>query len=342
MKILYALQGTGNGHIARARDLVPRFAEHATVDVLIAGVNSTLGLGFPVKYNRYGLAMVYNDQGSVSYWKSLFKNRIFQFLKDVVTLPVQDYDLVIIDFEAITSYACKLRGVKALQLSHQAAYWSPKSPRPSIKVLHWEWVLRFMSPAKHALGFHFQPYDKFILPPIIRQEVRQLNPQDKGFYCVYLPSYSGDQLQEFLQRFESERFLIFSSTFPERPVPSNLQFFKPSVSEFLNALENCTGLICGAGFEAPAEALFLGKKLLAIPIEGQYEQVCNGEALKRMGALVLPKLEPSYESEIQSLFDTEAQARVDFPDFADALVLGIVNNVLKEREYDDISSLQVW
>ena len=52
---------------------------------------------------------------------------------------------------------------------------------------------------------------------------------------------------------------------------------------FLNELAKCEGLLCSAGFEAPAEALYLGKKLFVIPIKGQYEQDCNAAALKRLG-----------------------------------------------------------
>ena len=72
IKILYAFQGTGNGHVARARDLVPRLSKYAEVDVLVAGTQSDLKLDFPIKYRRYGLTMVYDSKGAVSYWQALF------------------------------------------------------------------------------------------------------------------------------------------------------------------------------------------------------------------------------------------------------------------------------
>ena len=46
---------------------------------------------------------------------------------------------------------------------------------------------------------------------------------------------------------------------------------------------NCHAIICGAGFETPAEALYLGKKMMVMPIKGQYEQRCNAVALERLG-----------------------------------------------------------
>lgn len=44
------------------------------------------------------------------------------------------------------------------------------------------------------------------------------------------------------------------------------------------------------GFETPAEAMYLNKKLLSIPILNHFEQECNAEAMKKLGIKVLKKL----------------------------------------------------
>ena len=36
---------------------------------------------------------------------------------------------------------------------------------------------------------------------------------------------------------------------------------------FNKSLETCNGLLTGGGFEGPAEALYLGKKLLSVPMK---------------------------------------------------------------------------
>ena len=41
-KILYALNGTGSGHITRAREIIPYLREKHKVDVLISGSNYIL------------------------------------------------------------------------------------------------------------------------------------------------------------------------------------------------------------------------------------------------------------------------------------------------------------
>lgn len=341
MKILYAFQGTGNGHVARARDLIPRFAAHGRVDVLIAGTESDLDVGVPISYKFHGLTMVYDKHGAVSYWRSLWKNKLVRFCLDVLRLPVKEYDLIIIDFEAVTSYACKLRGVKALQLSHQAAYLSPEAPRPSKRIWHWEWVLRNMSPATYAIGFHFQAYGPKVLPPIIRAEIRSLIPTDDGHYTVYLPSYDSRYIARLLQDFPKTKFEVFAkdkASFEEHNIivkPANVEGFKES-------LRTCTGIICGAGFEAPAEAVHLGKKVLVIPIKGQYEQLCNGLAAEKIGLKMIPEFSENVKPEIHEFLSAPTPQYNRWPDYADELVKGIVKNAEKGVPLDDISSLQVW
>ncbi|HSR39683.1 MAG TPA: glycosyltransferase family protein, partial [Phnomibacter sp.] len=58
----------------------------------------------------------------------------------------------------------------------------------------------------------------------------------------------------------------------------------------------CHGIITGGGFETPAEALYLQKRLMSIPIRGQYEQRCNAAALQQMGITVLQDADTDYFS----------------------------------------------
>ena len=44
MKILYAIQGTGNGHISRARDIIPVLMQMGELDILISGTEAEVEL----------------------------------------------------------------------------------------------------------------------------------------------------------------------------------------------------------------------------------------------------------------------------------------------------------
>ena len=90
------------------------------------------------------------------------------------------------------------------------------------------------------------------------------------------------------------RFHIFSWQTKDIKQSGNITFMPVDKILFNEALINCSGIITGGGFETPAEALKLEKKLMVIPISGQYEQQCNAAALEQMGIHKLDKLDDDF------------------------------------------------
>ena len=74
MKILYAVQKTGNGHLARAQEIIPLLEKYGDVTVLTSGSQSQIQLGYPVTYDFKGISLFYGSNGNVSFLKTLFKN----------------------------------------------------------------------------------------------------------------------------------------------------------------------------------------------------------------------------------------------------------------------------
>jgi hypothetical protein len=75
MKILYAIQGTGNGHLSRAVDIIPCLSKHGQVDILVSGIQSDLDLPFPITYRYRGLSFIFGKSGGVNLWKTLAKDK---------------------------------------------------------------------------------------------------------------------------------------------------------------------------------------------------------------------------------------------------------------------------
>ena len=71
MKIFYAVQATGNGHISRAMELLPYLQRYGTVDIFLSGDNSHLPMDAPVKYRSKGLSLYSNSCGGLDYLKIL-------------------------------------------------------------------------------------------------------------------------------------------------------------------------------------------------------------------------------------------------------------------------------
>jgi len=69
LKILFGIQGTGNGHLSRARDVYPELAKYGDVDVLISGIQADVDVPFPVNYRMYGMSFIFGKRGGVIYLK---------------------------------------------------------------------------------------------------------------------------------------------------------------------------------------------------------------------------------------------------------------------------------
>ncbi|AXJ02100.1 hypothetical protein CYPRO_2862 [Cyclonatronum proteinivorum] len=313
MKILYGIQGTGNGHMSRANAIVPRLSEYAEVDILVSGHSSEIKSGFPVKFQYPGLGFSFGKNGGINYWQSLVRSKPAQFIKDIRKLPVQSYDFIITDFEPVTAWAARLSGTPCIGVSHQASFLSQKTPRPRSTQWFGETLFQWYAPVDTAIGFHYQPYDYSILTPVIRDEVRSLNPSDEGHVTIYLPAYSPDRLLPHLQKLGLPVHLFTKHEHLARTA-GNIRIMPVNSEGYLRSLESCTALVCGAGFESPSEGLFLGKRMLCIPMKQQYEQHCNAAALQQMGIAVHPKVDDGFTAELQQLLERPAPEPLCYPD----------------------------
>ena len=324
MKILYAIQGTGNGHISRAREIIPFLKKYGEVDLLISGTQAEVGLDDAVKYKFKGFGFVFGDKGGINFKKSLKQADFKQFMKDCRSLPVENYDVIINDFEPVTAWACKFKRKKSVSLGHQGSFVSGKTPKP--KGFHWgEMILKNYAPASSYIAFHFENYDNFINTPVIRKEIRSLNPEDFGHYTVYLPAYSDEFILNQIADFPEIKWEIFSKHSKEFYQKNNAEVFPIDNEKFMKSLEKCCGLLTGGGFEGPAEALFLHKKLLSVPMKNQYEQQCNALALENLGIPVIWK-ESEFQEKLKQFVNSENKIKVNYPDETERIIDSIFNS----------------
>ena len=316
MKVLYGIQGTGHGHVSRAREILPELSKLADVDVLMSGTNCRMTVDGQRVATRRGLSLTYDSRGAVSYLKTALDINPIRFLRDVQTLDIDQYDLVISDFEPISSWAAIMSGTTCIALSHQAAFLSNRTPRPSSESRIAEYILRYFAPSHKQIGFHFLRYDRFIEGPIIRSDVRNLNPTQGDHISVYLPAFDPETLISIFSKFRQVKWEIFSPFCDESVTRHHVTVHPVGNEPFLRSMESCLGVVTSAGFETCAEAIYLGKKLLAIPIKNQYEQLCNAEALNGMGVITASVSDPDFSESITKMLETTAEYHL--PEIADA------------------------
>ncbi len=305
MKIFYAIQATGNGHISRAIQLYPYLRKFGEVDFFMSGNNATLDINLPVKFKSKGCSLHYSKCGGLNYWNIIKNIKPQQIYKDASSLPLKNYDVVINDFDSVTSLACKLQKVKSVQFGHQASFISKLTPRPEKKNMLGEMILRHYAPSPKNIGLHFDKYDDFIYPPIIKDEIINAEPKNHGHITIYLPSFKEDCLEKAFHKLPNQSFHWFLNDVKVKHTIKNITYYPVNQSYFNKSLIKCEGIITGGGFETPAEALYLGKKILSIPIRKHYEQECNAAALKKLGVPIVYDIGDDFDLIIESWLDSK-------------------------------------
>ncbi len=328
MKILYAIQGTGNGHLSRARDIIPILQQKGELDILISGTEAEVELPFPIKYRFKGLSFVFGKKGGIDLLSTYKKSNLKRLYDEIKSLPVEQYDLVINDFDPVSAWACKLKLKECIGLSHQAAVINKRSPKPKKNDLVGWSVLKNYAPVTGQYGFHFECYDQNIFTPVIRSQIRNASPVDKGHYTVYLPAYSDERIIKILSQIENINWHVFSKHTKSELVAGNVHIQQVSNEAFVQSLITCSGILCGAGFETPAEAMFLKKKLLVIPMKAQYEQQCNAAALDKIGIPVIKSLKLKHLEKIKNWVNLSRTISVEYPD----ITMEIIDKLLYDHK----------
>jgi uncharacterized protein (TIGR00661 family) len=331
MKILYGVQGTGNGHITRARTMASALKKHdADIDWVFSGRPREDYFDMEVfgDFRVFrGLTFVI-DGGRVCYSRTVFKNNVWQLYRDSRSLNVEDYDLVINDFEPVSAWAAKRAGKRSIGISHQNAFLHkiPKQGNnPGVG-----WFMRNFAPTQTSIGLHWYHYNQPILPPLI-EPLSLPNKVNRGHYLVYLPFYKVRELTALFGRFPDCVFDVYQPV--DRPTQiGNVYVWPFSRQGFQRHLHTCEGVICNAGFELTSEAIQLGKKVLVQPVKGQMEQLSNALALRQLGYGTVTQ---EFDSAIVAAWLASAKPKpIDFPNVADALAEWIVAGC------DDLEALQ--
>jgi len=282
MKIFYGVQGTGNGHITRARVMAKElYAAGMEVTFQFTGRPADKFFDMDV-FNGYQHreGLTFNtDKGQVNYLKTTLESSPIRFIRDIKALDLSDYDLVISDFEPVTAWAAKTQKKPVLGVGHQYAF-DHNIPRTGSDPLA-DLVMKYFAPANNGIGLHWHHFDQPILPPIIETpEIPQSIQKNK--VVVYLPFEDQQQIIKLLSPYKEYQFHIYSPV----PVQSEYEHIicNPlSRDGFQRDLYNCAGIFSNAGFELASESLYLGKKILAKPLHAQMEQISNAAALKQLG-----------------------------------------------------------
>jgi len=256
---------------------------------------------FPVESPNF-----YFDKGhkSIRLWKTFYKNvlQIPKFLKEVwwihKLVKKQKPDVIINFYDVLGGYYFLLANpnVKRLCVAHQ--YLASHSVFPwaeghFIQKTAFKLSNFFTSMNAHkklALSFDSlaqEKSDTLIVPPLLRNEIRDMAIGYEEFILVYVVNKGyGEEILQWHASNPKVKVLCFWDNYDHEDgwTPrTNITFRHLSDQDFLSAMSCCNGYASTAGFESICEAAYFNKPVMMVPVKGQYEQACNALDAQRAG-----------------------------------------------------------
>ena len=305
MKVLFIVQGEGRGHMTQALALeeILISAGHEVTDVVIGTSNRRQVPGFFVNKTKARLHPVespnfYFDKSHKSIdWRKTFFRNLFHtrsFVKELNHINIivrKSKPDVIVNFYDILGgfYFLFYRpNIKRICLAHQylvAHHEFPFADGYAVQKLMYHinnWLTSMGAHKRLALSFkdYFTQGDKLsVVPPLLRTEVLSITPKPGDYILAYVVNKGyGQEIINWHKQNPRVRIHCFWDNFEEMdqwsPTP-NLTFHHINDQKFLKLMAGCAGYVSTAGFESICEAMYLGKPVMMVPVQGQYEQACN-------------------------------------------------------------------
>jgi uncharacterized protein (TIGR00661 family) len=305
MRILYGVVGEGMGHAMRSRVVLDALVAKHEVQVVVSGraadyLAKRASEVLSVK-KIWGYTLAYEDN-ELQRWRTVVQN-----LKGALTglpknirayLDVSDAfkpDVVISDFET-WSYLYGLRhelpviSVDNMQIINRCAHDPALLAGCENDYRLTNAVVKAKIPGAfryHITTFFYPPVRKpstTLHPPILRPEILAATPEPGQHLLVYQTSTSNSALPDILKRCGREcRIYGLRRDIAGDVVDGNLRYRPFSEAGFIEDLRTAAGVVASAGFTLMGEAVYLHRPMLAVPIQGQFEQVLNARYLEREG-----------------------------------------------------------
>ncbi len=317
-KYLFIVQGEGRGHIMQAialknllsayghqvcaalvgkskrRDLPSFFVEKMACEVILFDSPN-----FETDKNNKSIkvkkTIINNLLNSKSYLKNLKQ-------MDVIIKKLQpDVIVNFYDFLAGMYQLLYANTIPFICIGHQYLLEHPHFIFPeNIKKTDKFWYLINTKITHHSaqkkLALSFYPFENsekdaiFTVPPLIREEIKQLKPENKGHILVYV--VNAGFFEEIKKWHEKNNHIVIhffsdnKNTDDGEVINKTLICYKINDVRFLESMRTCKGYASTAGFESVCEAMYLGKPTLVVPPDGHFEQQCNAYDASKTGLVI--------------------------------------------------------
>lgn len=304
MNYLFIIQGEGRGHLSQAIALKAFIEQEGDqVTRVFAGDSPQRALpeyvknifGEKLKTFRSPNFLRTKDKKGIRIGMSICYNLFFAvaFVRSINLLRKEikwgDYDIVINFYDMLGGMAAYFSrsDKKIISISHH--YYLTNSdfhfPKGQIfcKIglkLH-SFLCAISASEIWALSFleknELQTERLKIKPPLLRQVIFDLVPEDKYYVLVYLLNEGWlKEISDLANQFPDTLFKVYVSiTEMTIALPENMKICDLHDEKYLAEMQYCHLLITTAGFESQCEAAYLGKAVYTLPSKNHFEQQCN-------------------------------------------------------------------
>lgn len=303
MRILYGVVGEGMGHAMRSRVVLEHLVAQGHEIEIMASSRAAdfLSSRFQGVTRIHGLHMIL-DENRVQRGKTLWSN----IQQGVTGIPrnITTYfelvdrfepEVVISDFESWTYLYGKNHRLPVISIDNMQIINRCKHPDEVLEgeLANYTFTKAFVKSklpfCDHYLitTFFHPPVAKkntSLYPPILRPEILSATAREGEHLLVYQTQVGNEALVAALTESGIEcRIYGMHRDLSSEQVEGNLRFRPFSELGFIDDLASARAVVAGAGFTLMGEAVYLGKPMLAVPLEGQFEQLLNARYLAHEG-----------------------------------------------------------
>jgi uncharacterized protein (TIGR00661 family) len=303
MRILYGVTGEGMGHATRSKVILEHLIPHHQFQVVVSGrAHKFLNRTFPELpvHEIAGLSMVYEDNRvrKRRTFLQLLRTLLPNLGENVATMDSiwENFapEVCISDFESVAylfarGHRLPVLSIDNMQIINRCRHDDiqiPEEAKRSYKLA--KTIVKGKLPkCDHYLitTFFFPPVRKgrtSLYPPILRDAILEARATaTRGDHIlVYQTSDTFTELLPTLQALPY-KFVIYG--LKRDAEMGNVRLKDFSEQGFVDDLKTSRAVLAGGGFSLMGEAVFLGKPLLAVPLEGQFEQTLNALYLQQLG-----------------------------------------------------------
>ncbi len=321
MKFIFIVQGEGRGHMTQAISLYQILTNggHDVSHVIVGKSDRRELPSFfkdqiksPITQLESPNFVTDKEARSVNIFRTLTSNlgkyRVFlksvNHINKIVISEQPDTIINFYDFLGGLFFMLKKTKVKHIAIAHQfllnhSAFEFPKGRfYDKASLLYGNKLAGYKASRRLALSFqkmNDEPIKKlYVVPPLLREKAKNQKTSKKDHFLVYMVNhgYHKDVFDFHQSHPEIPIHCFWDKRDEEKKlkIDDTLTFHQLDDEEFIQKMASCKGYLTTAGFESVCEAMYMGKPVLMVPVEGHYEQVCNALDAEKAGAGVSSRI----------------------------------------------------